>query len=83
MSCDQPIRGQYTHYPPIRGQINQRTGLNAINHDENLSVVTITAIIGRIKFMFSIKVWPIEIRKGGLLFADVVSILSPAYFLLM
>ena len=35
-------------------------------------VVTITAIIGRIKFMFSIKVWPIEIRKGAAI-ADVVA----------
>ena len=30
--------------------------------------------------MFSIKVWPIEIRKGGLLFADVASILSGIFF---
>ena len=50
-----------------------------------MSVVTITAIIGQIKFMLSIKVWPIEIRKGvcyllmlrllsGIFFVDVIII---------
>ena len=49
-------------------QVIDQSEKSAINHDENMSVVTITAIIGRIKFMFSIKVWPIEIRKGAAIY---------------
>ena len=45
-----------------------------------MSVVTITAIIGQIKFMFSIKVWPIEIRKRAAIYWMLLSLLAGIFF---